>query len=57
MNTSVEISLYYEFTGKDAGKAGYAEGTVTLSSSETATYQLFWSDDNGALKGYYEIAI
>lgn len=56
MNTSAEISLSYEFTGNDAGKAGYAEGTVTLSSSETATYHLFWSDDNGALKGYYEIA-
>lgn len=51
-----EISLSYEFTGNDADKAGYAEGTLSLSSSEAATYQLFWSDDNGALSGYYEIA-
>ena len=54
--TSSEVSLTYEFTGNDADKAGYAEGTLTLSSSEAATYQLYWSDDNGALNGYYEIA-
>ncbi len=49
-------SLSYEFTGDDAAKAGYAEGTLTLSSADAATYQLYWSDDNGALSGYYEIA-
>ena len=54
--TTSEISLSYEFTGNDAGKAGYAEGTLSLSSSEAAAYQLFWSDDTGALSGYYEIA-
>lgn len=54
--TTSEVSLSYEFTGQDAAKAGYAEGTVSLSSSEAGTYQLFWSDDSGALKGYYPIA-
>ncbi len=54
--TAAEVSLSYEFTGNDAAKAGYAEGTLTLSSSEAAAYQLFWSDDNGALNGYYAIA-
>lgn len=54
--TTAETSLSYEFTGDDAGTAGYAEGTLSLTSSEAATYQLYWSDDNGALNGYYEIA-
>lgn len=47
--------LTYEFKGDGKDKAGYAEGTITISSDEKAVYHLFWSDDQGALKGYYEI--
>lgn len=53
---SPEVSLSFEFSGDTAAKAGYAEGLLSLSSSEAATYHLYWSNDNGALNGYYEIA-
>ncbi len=49
-------ALTYEFTGVDAGKAGYAEGTLSLSSATDATYHLYWSNNAGALGGYYPIA-
>ncbi len=49
-------TITYEFTGADAEKAGYAQGTVTFQTKETGTYNIYWSDDNGALEGYYEIA-
>ena len=55
-NIKAEGTLTYEFTGKDAGKAGYAEGTITFTAPENGTYRLFWSDDKGALDGYYEIS-
>ena len=48
-------TITYEFTGADAQKAGYAEGTVTFEAKETGNYNLYWSDDTGALDGYYEI--
>lgn len=48
-------TLTYEFTGADASKAGYAEGTVTFEAKEAGSYSLYWSDDTGALEGYYEI--
>lgn len=60
--TAVPISailgtgLSYEFTGADAGRAGYAEGTLSLSSATDATYHLYWSNNTGALGGYYPIA-
>ena len=59
--TSVESeqsvgTLAYEFSGKDADKAGYAEGTITFTAPAEGTYNLYWSDDEGALDGYYEIA-
>lgn len=47
--------LTYEFSGTDAGKAGYAEGTLSFKASEAGTYCLYWSDERGALNGYYEI--
>lgn len=53
---SPEVNLSYEFRGDTAAKAGYAEGLLSLSSSEADTYHLYWSNDNGALNGYYEIA-
>lgn len=48
-------NIIYEFTGNNANKAGYAEGTVTFDAKEAGTYSLYWSDDTGALEGYYEI--
>ncbi len=48
-------SISYTFEGNDKDKAGYAEGTVTISSDESATFHLFWADDNAALPRYYEI--
>lgn len=55
--TSTAVAaIAYEFAGKDAEKAGYAEGTVTFTAPEKGNYSLYWSDDNGALEGYYEIA-
>ncbi len=50
-----DAAISYEFKGDGKDKAGYAEGTVTISSDEKAVYHLFWSDDQGALQGYYEI--
>lgn len=49
-------TITYEFTGTDAGKAGYAQGTITFETKEKGTYNLYWSDEKGALDGYYEIA-
>ena len=61
-NTNVEKStqkvtatILYKFTGNDAGKAGYAEGIITFTSSQKGVYNLYWSDDEGALEGYYAI--
>ena len=51
-----QASLDYTFSGTDAGKAGYAEGTLSFTSSKEGTYCLYWSNGNGALEGYYEIA-
>lgn len=48
--------LAYEFSGDDAKKAGYAQGTITFTAPDKGTYNLYWSDDKGALEGYYEIA-
>ena len=51
-----EDSISYCFTGSDADTAGYAEGTVTLTSAEGGTYDLYWADKNeNPLDGYYEI--
>lgn len=51
-----EVKLSYEFTGKDSGKSGYAEGKISLSSDAADTYKVYWSNDTAALNGYYEIA-
>lgn len=53
---AVEGTISYDFSGNDAGKAGYAEGTLSFTASQAGNYNLYWSDDNGALDGYYEIA-
>lgn len=48
-------NITYTFSGDNAEAAGYAEGTVTLSSDTAGTYYLYWADENKALDGYYEI--
>lgn len=50
-----QAELFYEFTGNDAGKAGYAQGNLYLFSPVAASYNLYWSDDTGALGRYYPI--
>ena len=54
--TGEKGTINYEFSGTDTEKAGYAEGTITFKAKEAGTYNLYWSDDIGALEGYYEIA-
>ena len=51
-----QAELYYEFVGNDAGKAGYAQGNLYLFSPVDASYNLYWSDNTGALGRYYPIA-
>ncbi|MDE5825298.1 MAG: metallophosphoesterase [Lachnospiraceae bacterium] len=51
-----QAELYYEFTGNDSGKAGYAQGNLYLYSPVDASYNLYWSDNTGALGRYYPIA-
>ncbi|MGN0477698.1 MAG: starch-binding protein, partial [Ruminococcus sp.] len=48
-------NIDYVFSGKDANKAGYAQGRITLSSDTDGTYYLYWADDTKALDGYYPI--
>lgn len=55
-NSAAGTSLTYEFTGTDAGRSGYAEGTLYLTSATDAAYHLYWSNNTGALGGYYPIA-
>ncbi|MBQ5561416.1 MAG: starch-binding protein [Lachnospiraceae bacterium] len=50
-----DVTINYTFEGNDKAKAGYAQGTITVSASSSATYHLFWADDTKALDGYYEI--
>ena len=50
-----QAAIEYTFSGADSARAGYAEGTVTLTA-EDGGYQLYWADDSGALAGYYAIA-
>lgn len=48
-------TLTYEFIGTEAQKAGYAEGTITFETKEVGKYNLYWSDETGALENFYEI--
>lgn len=50
-----ELGLNYQFSGSNASTAGYAEGTVSLTTDTTGTYYLYWADNTKALDGYYEI--
>ena len=53
---NAEVSLSYQFSGDESAKAGYAEGVISLTSSVASSYKLYWANDTGALKNYYEIA-
>ncbi len=54
---AAEVStISYEFTGTNADDPGYAEGTITFNAASSATYYLYWGDETGALKQYFEIA-
>ncbi|MBE6824234.1 MAG: starch-binding protein [Ruminococcaceae bacterium] len=53
------ITLSYSFTGDEATKAGFAEGTISLTvneSSAAGNYYLYWADSTKALDGYRQIA-
>lgn len=57
-STGASADITYSFTGSDSGKAGFAEGTITVKakdSSSTGTYYLYWANDSKALDGYYPI--
>lgn len=56
ISQSRQAELFYEFTGSDASKAGYAQGNLYLFSPVDASYNLYWSDNTGALSRYYPIA-
>lgn len=50
-----EAELTYSFAND---KAGFAEGKITLTLSDTAdygNYTLYWADDENVLSGYYPI--
>lgn len=55
-----QASVKYEFIGDYAEKAGFAQGIITVNpiASETTTgnYLIYYTDDNGVLAGYDEIA-
>lgn len=53
---NAEVSLSYQFSGDESAKAGYAEGVISLTSSVASSYKLYWANDTGSLKNYYEIA-
>jgi hypothetical protein len=53
------ITLTYSFSGDEATKKGFAEGTISLKANDSAsagTYYLYWADNTKALDGYRYIA-
>lgn len=44
--------ITYNFKNESAG---YAEGTLTLTSDTAGKYSLYWADDTDALSGFYPI--
>ncbi len=52
------VTLSYAFSGEESTKAGFAEGSITLSvtsSSMAGKYYLYWADNTKALEGYRQI--
>lgn len=53
------VTLNYSFSGDEQSKAGFAEGTISLTandSSSAGNYYLYWADNEKALDGYRYIA-
>ncbi|MDO4747802.1 MAG: metallophosphoesterase, partial [Eubacteriales bacterium] len=55
---ATNATISYSFTGAEASKAGFAEGTISVknNTSSTANYYLYWADSTKALDGYRHIA-
>ncbi len=52
------VTLEYKFAGEESTKAGFGEGTIYLSvsnSSMAGKYYIYWADNTKALEGYREI--
>lgn len=57
-SSGASAGISYSFTGDDASKAGFAEGTITVKANDSngaGSYYLYWANDSKALKGYYPI--
>lgn len=57
-NAASGVTLTYTFAGEESMQAGFAEGTIRLSvteSSAAGTYYIYWADSKGALEGYRHI--
>lgn len=53
---AADTEITYSYSGSDKDTAGYAEGTITVSSGTAGKYSLYWANDENALDGYYPIA-
>ena len=52
------VTLKYTFAGEESTKAGFAEGTISLSvtsDSMAGKYYIYWADNTEALEGFREI--
>ena len=52
------VTLTYEFSGDQADKAGYGEGTIQITPSGfdmNGNYVLYWANEAGVLAGYEHI--
>lgn len=50
---NAEAAITYRFV---SARAGYAEGSVTLSAETAGKYTLYWADDTAALEDWFPIA-
>ena len=46
----------YQFTGDNATRSGYAQGTIAFSSAAGTTYDLYWANDAGILADFEPLA-
>ena len=53
VHATENVKIDYDFVNDT--QAGYAQGTLSVSSNKAGTYHLYWADDTKALDGYYEI--
>ena len=52
------VTVSYAFSGEEYAKAGFAEGSITVSvtsSSMAGKYYLYWADGTKALEGFRQI--